>query len=80
MSHLYRHLLNIDIASILTLHRHRHCIDIKIYIDFDVDIDINLNDSARKKTKQKRPCTLGMSILTNFGKIERTYDLPFQGG
>ena len=23
---------------------------------------------------------LGMSIVTNFGKIERTYHLPFQGG
>ena len=23
---------------------------------------------------------LGLSILTNFGKIERTYHLPFQGG
>ena len=25
-----------------------------------------------------RKCTLGMSILTDFGKIERTYRLPFQ--
>ena len=24
--------------------------------------------------------TVGMSILTNFGKIERTYQLPFQSG
>ena len=23
---------------------------------------------------------IGMSIVTNFGKIERTYHLPFQGG
>ena len=27
-----------------------------------------------------QPCILGLSILTNFGKIERTYHLPFQGG
>ena len=27
-----------------------------------------------------RGYTLGLSILTNFGKIERTYHLPFQGG
>ena len=26
------------------------------------------------------PCTLDWSIFTNFGKIERTYHLPFQGG
>ena len=25
-------------------------------------------------------CTVGWSIFTNFGKIERTYRLPFQGG
>ena len=34
-------------------------------------LQIELNISA---------CIVGISILTNFGKIERTYHLLFQGG
>ena len=42
-----------------------------------------IHDLATKAARSGRPtmhphCGLGLSILTDFGKIERTYRLPFQ--